>query len=42
MSERAGFEFAKIGLLSQAERYFQRALDIYQIEWGAIAKYIIT
>lgn len=39
LNERAGFEFVKLGLRVEAECYFERALHIYEHNWGAIAKY---
>lgn len=38
-NEQAGFAFARIGCLMEAQRYFGRALHIYEDEWGATAKY---
>lgn len=39
LSERAGFIFASRGLRIDAEHHFDRALYIYQHEWGATAKF---
>jgi hypothetical protein len=39
LSERAGFCYIKLGLRSEAEFHFRRALHIYRVEWGGIAKY---
>ena len=39
-NERAGFVFArKLKIRQLAVRYFDRALDIHQNDWGSIAKY---
>jgi hypothetical protein len=39
LRERAGFCYIELGLRSEAEFHFRRALHIYRVEWGAIAKY---
>jgi hypothetical protein len=39
LNEKAGFDAAKRGSRQAAERYFNRALEIYNYDWGAIAKY---
>jgi hypothetical protein len=39
LNARAGFDFAKRGNLVQAELYFNRALNVYENDYGAIAKY---
>mmetsp|Transcript_2209 Transcript_2209/g.3485 ORF Transcript_2209/g.3485 Transcript_2209/m.3485 type:complete len:1071 (+) Transcript_2209:110-3322(+) len=39
LNERAGFDFARRGLRRAAERYFRRALHLYEHEWGATAKF---
>jgi hypothetical protein len=40
LSERAGFDFAILGLRTEAQRHFDWALHVYQHDcWGAIAKY---
>jgi tetratricopeptide (TPR) repeat protein len=39
VNERAGFVFAELGLCEEAERYFERAMDLYRYEWGSPPKY---
>lgn len=39
MSEQAGFDLAQRGYVSEANVYFERALDIYKTRWGSNAKY---
>ena len=39
LSERAGFALDRRKRRTEAEFYFQRALDLYRNEWGAVAKY---
>jgi hypothetical protein len=36
--ERAGFTFAKNGNVAMAKEYFNRALVLYDEEWGSLAK----
>lgn len=37
--ERAGFVFAALNMFSKADIYFDHALEVYEHEWGSIAKY---
>jgi predicted ATPase len=39
LNARAGFDFTKRGNFVQAEVYFKRALDVYENDYGAIAKF---
>lgn len=39
MNEQAGFDLAQRGHVSEANVYFERALDIYKNRWGSNAKY---
>ena len=38
-NERAAFFQVKLGNRADAERYFERALELYKYDWGSIAKY---
>ena len=38
-NERVGFHLIRVGNLDQAKLYFDRAMELYRYEWGAIAKY---
>jgi len=38
-NERAAFVQGGLGRIEEAERYFDRALEVYRYDWGATAKY---